>query len=47
MMAMGAGVREGVVIDRALQSTDLVPSLGAILGFSAALAQGKPIAELV
>jgi hypothetical protein len=47
MMAMGAGVREGVVIDRALESTDLVPSIGSILGFSAALAQGKPITELV
>src|SRR5580692_4821651 len=47
MMAMGAGVREGVVIDRTLESTDLVPSIGSILGFSAALAQGKPIAELV
>jgi hypothetical protein len=46
MMAMGAGVREGFVIDRPLDSTDLVPSLGSILGFSAALAQGKPIAEL-
>jgi len=46
MMAMGAGVREGIVIDRPLDSTDLVPSLGSILGFSAALAQGKPIAEL-
>jgi len=46
MMAMGAGVREGMVIDRPLDSTDLVPSLGSILGFSAALAQGKPIAEL-
>jgi hypothetical protein len=46
MMAMGAGVREGLVIDRALESTDLVPSIGSILGFSAALAKGKPIAEL-
>jgi len=46
MMAMGAGVREGVVIDRALDSTDLVPSIGSILGFSASLAQGKPIVEL-
>jgi hypothetical protein len=46
MMAMGAGVREGIVIDRPLDSTDLVPSLGSILGFSAALAQGKPIVEL-
>ncbi len=46
MMAMGAGVREGIVVERPLDSTDLVPSLGSILGFSAALAQGKPIAEL-
>jgi hypothetical protein len=46
MMAMGAGVREGVVIDRALDSTDLVPSIGSILGFNASLAQGKPIVEL-
>lgn len=47
MMALGPGVREGVVFDRALQSTDLVPTIGAILGFSATLAQGKPIDELV
>ncbi|MGC1619762.1 MAG: hypothetical protein WA765_14830 [Candidatus Acidiferrum sp.] len=47
MLAMGPGIREGVVYDRALQSTDLVPTIGSILGFSAAYAQGKPIAELV
>src|SRR3984893_3751007 len=47
MMALGAGVREGVVFDRALESTDLVPTLGSMLGFSAALAKGKPIPELV
>ena len=47
MMALGAGVREGVVFDRPLQSTDLVPTLGSILGFSASLAQGKPIPELL
>jgi hypothetical protein len=46
MMALGAGVREGVIIDRALESTDLVPSIGSILGFSASLAQGRSIAEL-
>jgi len=46
MMAMGAGVREGVVIDRPLDSTDLVPSIGSILGFDASLSQGKPIIEL-
>jgi arylsulfatase A-like enzyme len=47
MMALGAGVREGVVYDRAVESVDLVPTLGSMLGFSAALAQGKPIAELL
>ncbi len=35
MMALGAGVRQGVVYDRPLQSIDLVPSLGAMMGFSA------------
>lgn len=47
MMAMGAGVREGVVYDRRIQSTDLVPTLGAMLGFSPSLSQGKPIPELL
>ena len=46
MMALGAGVREGVVFDRPLDSTDLVPTLGAILNFFPSLAQGRPIAEL-
>src|SRR5437899_8557393 len=47
MMALGAGVREGVVFDRPMDSTDLVPTLGSMLGFSASLAQGKPIRELL
>jgi arylsulfatase A-like enzyme len=47
MMAMGAGVREGIVYDRPTESTDLVPTLGSMLGFSASLAQGKPIPELL
>ena len=47
MMAMGAGVREGIVYDRPAESTDLVPTLGSMLGFSASLAQGKPISELL
>jgi hypothetical protein len=47
MMAMGAGVRQGVVFDRAIESTDLVPTLGSILGFSASFAQGKPVTELL
>jgi hypothetical protein len=47
MMALGAGVREGVVYDRPMQSIDLVPTLGAMMGFSASLSQGKLIKELV
>jgi hypothetical protein len=47
MMALGAGVREGVVYDRPMQSIDLVPTLGAMMGFSPSLSQGKTIKELV
>jgi hypothetical protein len=47
MLTLGPGIREGVVYDRAMESTDLVPTLGAVLGFSPTFAQGKPIRELV
>lgn len=47
MMALGKGVRESVIYDQPMQSIDLVPSLGAIMGFTPDLAQGKPIKELL
>jgi hypothetical protein len=47
MMALGAGVRQGVVYDHPMQSIDLVPTLGAMMGFSPSLAQGKQIKELI
>ncbi len=47
MMAMGAGVRQGVVYDRPVQSIDLVPSLGAMMGFSTGISQGSLIRELL
>ena len=47
MMALGPGVREGLVCDRATESTDLVPTLGSMLGFSPAFAQGKVLPELL
>ncbi len=47
MMALGAGVREGVVYDRPVESVDLVPTLGGVLGFSARRSQGQPIHELL
>lgn len=47
MLVAGPGIREGVVYDRAMESTDLVPTLGAMLGFSPTFAQGKPVNELL
>jgi hypothetical protein len=47
MMVLGPGVRKGVVIDRPVESIDLVPTLGSLLGFSARFAQGKPLSEIV
>jgi hypothetical protein len=47
MLVAGPGIREGVVFDRALDSTDLVPTLGSMFGFSPGFAQGKPITELL
>ena len=47
MMAMGPGVRENLVVERPTEPTDLVPTLGAILGFDARLSQGKPLPEVL
>lgn len=46
LMAVGPGIREGVVHDRPVDSTDLVPTIGSIFGFSANFSQGKPIQEI-
>jgi hypothetical protein len=47
MMVLGPGIRENVVVERPVESTDLVPTLGSLLGFSARMAQGKPLAEVL
>lgn len=47
MMALGTGVRQGVVYERPVQSIDLVPTLGAMMGFSPRLSQGTTIRELL
>src|SRR3984885_5353115 len=47
MLVAGPGIREGVVVDRPMESTDLVPTLGAMFGFSPSFAQGKPVSELL
>jgi len=46
MMALGAGVRENTVVSRPVESVDLVPSIGSILGFDARRSQGKPLREV-
>ncbi|HEX4169822.1 MAG TPA: hypothetical protein VHZ55_30525 [Bryobacteraceae bacterium] len=46
MLALGPGIRENVVVDRPVGSIDLVPTLGARLGFSARFAQGSVLHEV-
>ena len=47
MLVAGPGVREGSVFDRAVDSRDLVPTVGSVLGFNASLSQGKPVQEIL
>jgi hypothetical protein len=47
MMAVGPHVRENVSVNRPIQSIDLVPTLGAMLGFSPRMAQGRPLVEVL
>lgn len=47
MMVLGPGVRPGTIIDRPVDSLDLVPTLGALLRFDTPLARGKRLVEVV
>jgi hypothetical protein len=47
MLALGPGIRQNVVVDRPIESIDVVPTLGALLGFSTGLAHGKVISEVI
>jgi hypothetical protein len=46
MMVLGPEIKQNVIVDRLVESTDLIPTLGAHLGFDARLSTGKPIAEV-
>ena len=46
MIVLGPGIRENVIVDRPVDSTDLVPTLGSLLGFSPRFSRGKPLAEI-
>ena len=47
MLALGPGVRENAVVDRPVDSLDLLPTLGSLMGFSPAFAKGKPLLEVL
>lgn len=47
MMALGPGIRQNVIVDRPIESTDLIPTIGSILGFDARYSQGKPVTEVL
>jgi hypothetical protein len=46
MAVLGPDVKHNVVIDRRVESTDLIPTLGAYFGFDARFSTGKPIPEV-
>lgn len=47
IMALGPHVRQNLIVDRPLDSLDLVPTLGALMGFPTPYAHGTPIAEVL
>ena len=47
LMAMGPGIRHNVIVERPVESTDLVPTVGGMLGFSPGMSQGKPLSEVL
>ncbi len=47
MMVLGPGIRHGEMIQRPVDSLDLVPTLGALLGFATPRAQGRHLVEVV
>jgi len=47
MMVLGPGVHQGLVVHRPVNSLDLVPTLGALMGFPAPLVRGKPLPEVI
>lgn len=46
MMVLGPGIRQGTFVQRPVESIDLVPTIGKILGVATPLAQGKVLPEV-
>ncbi len=47
MMVLGPGVRQNTVVNRPVDSLDLVPTLGSLMGFSPTYAKGTPLREVL
>lgn len=47
MLALGRGAGGGRIVGRPLESVDLAPTVGAMLGFPTPFAEGRPVAELL
>jgi hypothetical protein len=47
LLALGPGIRENTVVDRPVESIDLVPTLGRLLGCDTPLAQGHLLHEVL
>jgi hypothetical protein len=46
MVALGPDIRQNTIVERRIESIDLTPSIAALLGCDASLAQGRLIREL-
>ncbi len=47
MLALGRGAGGGRIVPRALESVDLTPTVGRMLGFETPFATGRPVLELL
>jgi len=47
MLALGRGAQPGRIVERPLESIDVVPTAGAMLGFATPFASGRPVRELL
>ncbi|MFL6417648.1 MAG: hypothetical protein ACJ74Y_18500 [Bryobacteraceae bacterium] len=46
LLALGPGIRQNTTVDRLVESIDLVPTVGSLMGFDTPRVQGYPISEI-
>ena len=47
LLALGPGIRENLTVDRPIEPIDVVPTIGALMGFDTPLTRGRTISELL